>query len=316
MTDTRQKIWLDCDPGIDDGITMGYIAANRDKFNLLGISTVAGNQTMDRVGRNALGLAKLFGLEDVPVFEGAKKPLIREIKVAEHVHGSTGVGNTVLDTGGVEFAKGNYIEEMAKILMEQGEKEVILIPTAPLTNIALLLKIHPEVKSRISKIVLMGGAASGGNATPAAEFNIWVDPEAAQMVYGDELPIIMCGLDVTMKCGLTKEQIKDLTASQNHIIKTMGEMLTFYNDSIAYKGKELTCIHDVATTIYLTHPQLFKGEQVGVEVDCTKDINRGRTVCDRRAFGRPEKENVLLLTDVDAEKFQEVLLDSLYSFGE
>lgn len=192
---------------------------------------------------------------------------------------------------------------MKNIIMELPEDEKItLLPTGPLTNIALLLMLFPEVKEKIEEIVLMGGSSNGGNVTPKAEFNIWADPEAAKVVFSSGLSIVMCGLDVTLKCGLDCEQIEELKNSDNSVRNAYGEMLGFYADK---RGGQVA-IHDAVTVLYLTNPELFDGVYVDVTVDCSEE-NRGMTVCEKNA-------PVYMLNEVNTSEFQKVLLEKLNHF--
>ena len=305
------NIWIDCDPGIDDAVALAMAAASRDKLHILGISSVAGNQTSDRVTGNALRLSSFLGLEDVPVVRGAREPLLRVPETAADVHGETGLGNCRLPETTKSLASENGVVYMAQTIgnLPEGEK-VTLVPTGPLTNIALLLKVFPQVKERIDRIVLMGGSASGGNQSASAEFNIWVDPEAAQIVFSSGLPIVMCGLDVTHQSGLYPEQVEALLHSSRPVERAMGEMLSFYADTSS-RGRTVSCIHDAVTVLYLTNPELFQGQWAAVAVDCTSDINRGMTVCDLRVRTQPKP--VLVLDQVDLPKFQQVMLEKLAS---
>ena len=192
------------------------------------------------------------------------------------------------------------------------DEKMTLVPVGPLTNIALLLKVYPEVNTRIKEIVLMGGGTFG-NRTPTAEFNIWGDPEAAKIVFDSDLPIVMCGLDVTHKSGLDRNQVEAMFTSQNEVQQAFGDMLKFYFDSPAYINSDLVHIHDAVAVIYVTNPEIFKGIQVSVDVDCTDDINRGMTVCDLRKTAPEAGRNVTLLNDIDLTAFQNILLEKLSS---
>lgn len=307
---TKTNIWIDCDPGIDDAIAIAACAASQDVLNVHGISTVAGNQTIERVTNNALLLTDFLNL-DVPVVSGQVGPLTREKVDAGHVHGTTGLGDTVLPKTSKTVEPGNPIVFMRDTIMNLPEGEnMTLVPVGPLTNIALLLKVFPEVSEKIEKIVIMGGGTYG-NRTPTAEFNIWGDPEAAKMVFDSNLPIVMCGLDVTHKSGLNREQVKALYDSDKKIQHAFGDMLNFYFDSPAYINSDLVHIHDVVAIICVTNPEIFTGQQVSVDVDCTDGINRGMTVCDLRHTAPEEGRNVTLLTDLELDKFQLILLDKL-----
>lgn len=307
------NIWIDCDPGIDDAVALAMAAASRDRLHILGISTVAGNQTSDRVTGNALKLASFFSMDDVPVVRGARGPLVREVEPAGDIHGATGLGNCELPATTKQTASESGIFYMYSRIMELPEgKKVTLVPTGPLTNIALLLRTFPQVQARIEKIVLMGGSSSGGNVTPAAEFNIWADPEAAQMVFAAGLPTVMCGLDVTLKSGLDNGQIEELCRSRHKVEQACGQMLAFYLDTTRHEGEEnMVAIHDAVTILYLTNPELFSGRNVSVSVDCSWDEERGRTIC--TADGQEQK--VYLLDQVNLPEFQRVLLAKLRSLS-
>lgn len=308
----KTNIWIDCDPGIDDAIALLAAGQSRDTLTIHGISTVAGNQTIERVTNNALALADFLDL-DVPVVSGQVGPLTREKVDAGHVHGTTGLGNTVLPKTEKKAERANPILYMRDVIMNLPDDEkMTLVPVGPLTNIALLLKVFPEVSEKIEKIVLMGGGTYG-NRTPTAEFNIWGDPEAAKIVFDTDLAIVMCGLDVTHKCGLSREQVKAIYESKSLSQHAFGDMLNFYFDSPAYINRELVHIHDAVAIIYLTNPEIFTGRQVSVDVDCTDGINRGMTVCDLRHTASEENRNVTLLTDIESDKFQEILIEKIKS---
>lgn len=309
---SKINVWIDCDPGIDDAIALAAAAASQDALHIHGISTVAGNQTIERVTNNALALSSFLKL-DVPVVRGAEGPLTRAKEDAGHVHGETGLGNTVLPKTEKQAEKGNAFQLIRDAIMNLPEDEkMTLVPVGPLTNIALLLKVYPEVNTRIKEIVLMGGGTFG-NRTPTAEFNIWGDPEAAKIVFDSDLPIVMCGLDVTHKSGLDRNQVEAMFTSQNEVQQAFGDMLQFYFDSPAYINSDLVHIHDAVAVIYVTNPEIFKGIQVSVDVDCTDDINRGMTVCDLRKTAPEAGRNVTLLNDIDLTAFQNILLEKLSS---
>lgn len=313
--ENKRNVWLDGDPGIDDAVAFAIAVANRDKLNIWGISSVAGNQVSDRVTENALKLMELLGAPEIPVARGAAEPLLREIIPAGDVHGASGLGYCELPAPKTELASENAILFLRDTILAlpEGEK-MTLLPTGPLTNIALLFKTFPEVKERIDEIVLMGGAAVGGNVTPTAEFNIWEDPEAAQIVYKADIPIVMCGLDVTHQCGINRQQVNGLLESTGRVQKAYGEMLKFYFDSPAYRDSDLVCIHDAATVLYLTNPELFAGRRMKVDVDCSEGMNRGMTVCDMRRGALDGTGNVLVLEQVNLPEFQRILLETLAGF--
>lgn len=317
--ENRKNIWLDTDPGIDDAVAFAVLIANRDKLNICGISSVAGNQTSDRVTTNALKLTEFLGAEDIPVVRGAREPLLRDPVDAGDVHGKSGLGYLELPEPKKQVAAENGIPYMRDVIMglPEGEK-ITIMPVGPLTNIALLIKTFPEVKERIEEIVLMGGAAVGGNITPTAEFNIWEDPEAAKIVFDSGIPIVMFGLDVTHQCGLTRAQVKELRESTGRVQSAYGEMLKFYFDSPAYEHSDRVYIHDATTALYAVHPELFGGRWMRVTVDCSEGMNRGMTVCDMRTVAdeglKTGGENVLVMNRADFSAYQKVLLDILASY--
>ena len=315
--ENRRNIWLDSDPGIDDAVAFAVAFANRDRLNICGVSSVAGNQTSDRVTANALNLAEFLNAADVPVVRGARGPLLREVVPAGDIHGKSGLGYCELPAASGSLASENGILYLRDTIMGLPEGEMMtLVPTGPLTNIALLLKTFPETADRIEQIVLMGGAAVGGNVTATAEFNIWEDPEAAQIVYQSGLPIVMCGLDVTRNCLLYRDRIEYLYANKGRVQHAYGEMLKFYLASEPYKGCIGTSVHDVATVLYLLMPEIFSGKKMHVEVDCSEGVNRGMTICDmrREAISSVKEPNVLVLTDVNQKKLQDTIMEVLASY--
>lgn len=196
------------------------------------------------------------------------------------------------------------------------QEKVTLIATGPLTNVGLLLKACPEVRERIQEIIIMGGACTGGNVTSNAEFNIYEDPEGAAMVFLSGLPIVMCGLDVTSKCGLNREAMAFLLERDGKVSEKVGKMLRFYLDSPGYRDKEAASIHDAVPFMYLLHPEIFQGEKMYVQVDCSQGISRGATVCGKRGGARGQEPSVMVLLKGDSEKFREYLLEAVFSLDE
>lgn len=315
MTD-RIKIIMDCDPGVDDALALAYAAANSDSFELLAVTSVSGNQSIEKVTRNALDLTEFYGLS-VPVARGMDAPLIRDAIYAGEVHGATGLGNCILPQAAKQLRPENAVVFLHKVIssLPAGE-QVTLIPTGPLTNIALLLKVFPEVKDKIRQIVFMGGAAMGGNTTPAAEFNIYVDPEAAKIVFRSKIPLVMCGLDATHPSNITREQIAQLVSCADPIPHACGEMAIFSLNQPYNKGKEAVSIHDAVPFVYLLHPEIFTAKKAHLDVDCSEGISRGSTICDFRCQNYEESQlNALVLMNADTSAFQEQLLGAIYQLG-
>ena len=275
------KVIMDCDPGIDDGIALAYAAAHQDEIELLAVTTFAGNQTIDKVTKNALELVDFYGLK-VPVARGQERPLVKEVIHAEEFHGETGLGHCVLPETGTKAASDNAVFFIREILDDLPEgQQVTFIETAPMTNLALLLRVFPEVKDKIRRIVFMGGAVKGGNVTPAAEFNIYADPEAAKIVFEAGIPLVMCGLDATMKCNLTRNQIMKLCQSGNPVARACGDMAGYVLENSS-KYRCVASIHDAVPFMYLLHPEFFKMEKAILDVDCSDGAGRGAMLCDFR----------------------------------
>ena len=311
MDQKLRNIIIDCDPGVDDAVALALASAFQDRLRLLAITTVAGNQTLERVTRNALDLAALLRLE-APVASGCGAPLIRQKETAADVHGPTGLGDCRLPRSDRAPASENAVAFLRDTILAlpKGER-VTLLPIAPLTNIALLLKTFPEVTAKIDQICLMGGGLNGGNVTPTAEFNIWADPEAAQMVFSAGIPIVMCGLDATMEGGLTRPQVTGLLQGGGPVSGYFGQMLDFYFRCASYRGREVVAIHDATTILYLLYPDLFPTVTCPVSIDCSEGMNRGMTVGDRRSFAPADLQVVTVLTGVsDPARYQEILLDA------
>lgn len=306
----KRPIIIDCDPGIDDAIALTFAIANDDKLNILGITTVAGNLSSDVVTENALALTEFLGRTDIPVARGARKPLLRVLTTADDVHGKSGLGTYQLPPH-KRTEENEHAVVFMKDLLLKSEEKVMLVPMGPLTNIALLLHMYPQVREKIELICLMGGAAKGGNMTKTAEFNIWADPEAAYIVYSSGLPIVMCGLDMTTKAGLDRSQAALLRDSEGHASKMCGEMLSFYLNSPHYKGKPLASIHDVNTIMYLLHPEIYTAVRMDVEIDCSENLNRGMTVCDFMTTLSSSDAGIDVLMEVDAGLFARYLMEGI-----
>ncbi|HDZ8914056.1 TPA: pyrimidine-specific ribonucleoside hydrolase RihA [Aeromonas hydrophila] len=304
---------LDCDPGHDDAIAL-ILALASPELKVLAVTTSAGNQTPDKTLNNALRILTLLGRDDIPVAAGAPKPLARELIIADNVHGESGLDGPTLPDPAFAPVVMTALELMAKCLRESPEP-VTLVPTGPLTNIALLLAAHPELKSKIARIVLMGGAAGAGNWTPAAEFNIYVDPEAADMVFKSGLPITMCGLDVTHEAQVMDEDIERVRAITNPVAQCVAGLLDFFmiyhrDPKWGFAGAPL---HDPCTIAWLLAPALFHGVECRVDIETGGTHTSGMTVVDR--YGLTGKAaNALVLLGLDRAGFIDLLVTRLRAF--
>lgn len=313
--DKALPIIIDCDPGHDDAIAL-ILALASPKLNVLAVTTSAGNQTPDKTLRNALRILTLLGRHDIPVAGGAPKPLLRELIIADNVHGESGLDGPTLPEPGFAPQALTAVELMAKTLRASTEP-VTLVPTGPLTNIALLLSAHPELKAKIARIVLMGGSAGPGNWTPAAEFNIYVDPEAAEMVFSAGVPITMCGLDVTHAAQVMDEDIERIRAITNPIARTVAELLDFFmiyhrDPKWGFVGAPL---HDPCTIAWLLRPELFTGIECHVSVETQGQYTVGMTVVDRYRLS-PHEPNTTVLLGVERQGFIDLLVEQLQAYSE
>ncbi|HDZ8842521.1 TPA: pyrimidine-specific ribonucleoside hydrolase RihA [Aeromonas dhakensis] len=304
---------LDCDPGHDDAIAL-ILALASPELKVLAVTTSAGNQTPDKTLNNALRILTLLGRDDIPVAAGAPKPLARELIIADNVHGESGLDGPKLPDPAFTPVAMTALELMASCLRESPEP-VTLVPTGPLTNIALLLAAHPELKSKIARIVLMGGAAGAGNWTPAAEFNIYVDPEAADMVFKSGLPITMCGLDVTHQAQVMDEDIERVRAINNPVAQCVADLLDFFmiyhrDPKWGFAGAPL---HDPCTIAWLLAPALFHGVECRVDIETGGTHTSGMTVVDRYGLtGKPA--NALVLLGLERAGFIDLLVTRLRAF--
>ncbi len=305
-------IILDCDPGHDDAIAL-LLALASPEVELLGVTTVSGNQTLDKTTANAIRVLDHVGRSDVEVAAGAPRPLVRERRVAAHVHGETGLDGPDLPPPQREPSGLHAIDFIAATL-ERSERPVTLVPTGPLTNIALFLARHPELEPRIDKIVLMGGAIAEGNVTPAAEFNIWADPEAAHRVFTSGLDVTMVGLDVTHK-ALLKQAHADQLAATGRAGKLVADLFGFYVQFHQQEyGWEGSPVHDAVAVAQVVRPGIVETADRGVIVDTGGELSRGRTYVDlwRRAQWEPSCH---VGVDVDADGFLELLVERIASLG-
>ncbi|MDF2402830.1 pyrimidine-specific ribonucleoside hydrolase RihA [Aeromonas sp. 5HA1] len=305
---------LDCGPGHDDAIAL-ILALASPELKVLAVTTSAGNQTQEKTLNNALRILTLLGRDDIPVAAGAPKPLARELIIADNVHGESGLDGPTLPDPAFAPQAMTGLELMAKCLRESPEP-VTLVPTGPLTNIALLLAAHPELKPNIARIVLMGGAAGAGNWTPAAEFNIYVDPEAADMVFKSGIPITMCGLDVTHEAQVMDEDIARVRAIANPVARCVAGLLDFFmiyhrDPKWGFAGAPL---HDPCTIAWLLAPGLFHGVECRVDIETRGGHTTGMTVVDRyQLTGKPA--NALVLLGLDRPGFIDLLVERLRFFG-
>lgn len=306
-------IIFDCDPGLDDAIALA-MALHSPELDIKAVTTSADNQTPEKTLHNALGLLTLMQRTDIPVAGGAHQPLMRKLMIADHVHGETGMGTTKLPTATIQPHHLNAVELMAKILRES-DTPITLVVTGPMTNAALLLSQYSELKAKISRIVFMGGGIDGGNATPAAEFNIIVDPEAAEIVMQSGVPLVMAGLNMTHQALVMADEVEQIRAINNPVAKAVAEMLDFYLPLYLSGPRKLpgAAMHDPCVVAWLLKPELFTSAHYWVGVETQGKYTTGMTVADvYNLTGNTPNTEVLL--NVDREGFVKLLMErvSLY----
>jgi inosine-uridine nucleoside N-ribohydrolase len=306
-------VLIDCDPGQDDALAL-LLALASPELEVLGVTTVAGNQTVDKTTANALRVLELAGRTDIRVAAGAERPLVGELVVAADAHGETGLDGPALPPASTAPVEEPAADFLAGHLLA-ASKPVTLIPLGPLTNVALLLAGDPDAAARIERIVLMGGAVWEGNQTPSAEFNIWVDPEAAARVFESGIDVTMVGLDVTNKAVLTKMDADSLRGS-GPVGAAAAAMLDFYlgfyEEAYEHGGAP---IHDAVAVASVFRPELLALADKHVRVDTSDGICRGRTVVDMRKRRRGPTPNTHVALDLDSEGFRTLLVERLRTFS-
>lgn len=301
-------IILDCDPGHDDAVAL-LLALASEEIELLGVTTVAGNQTLDKTTANAIRVLDLAGRTGVPVVAGAGRPLIRDLHVAADVHGDSGLEGADLPSPSRKPRPDHAIDWIAARLTSS-PAPVTLVATGPLTNVALFLARYPELETHIERIVLMGGAIGEGNVTPAAEFNVWVDPEAADRVFSGGVELTMVGLDVTHKALLTAAHLEMLAAA-GEAGKLVADMYRFFLQVHRERyGWDGAPVHDAVAIAHVIDESLLETEHCGVVIDTGPEPSRGRTYVDRwhQAGWSP---NCHVAIDIDADRFMGLLVDRI-----
>ena len=302
-----RNIVIDCDPGHDDALAIMAAFAHPEKFQILGITTAGGNQTVEKVTQNAKNILS-FIRADIPLAKGQERPLVKSLETAGEAHGDSGMDGPYFSGNDYPVVSENAVLFLYEKIMSCQEK-VTIVALAPLTNIALLLKTFPDVKKKIECISLMGGGIKHGNCTELAEFNIYVDPEAAHIVFHSDIPIIMSGLDVTEKAVITEKEILSLK-QKGRVSNLVYELLSFYHESGKQFGFKDSPLHDLCAVQYLITPEIFTGEFRYVDVITDEGAARGQTFADLRMLPK-HQENVFVLMGVDRERFITSLIEGL-----
>lgn len=306
------KIILDCDPGHDDAIAI-LLAAHHPEIELLAITTVAGNQSVDKTTLNALKVCSLANIRNVPIARGSERPLVRKARYAPNIHGESGMDGPQLPDPAIEPVSQHAVELLIDLLLHS-DGDIILVPTGPLTNIATAMRSEPAIIPKISAISLMGGAIGVGNASPAGEFNIWADPEAAAIVFDCGRPITMSPLEVTHQALATEEILGQLREAQRPVADFVVGLLDFFGTTYRNVfGFPAPPVHDPCAVAAVIDPTILHTHSMRVEIETKGKWTSGRTVCD--IYGNLGKQpNASVGYALETARFWEMLIGTLLTY--
>ncbi|RSH81146.1 Uridine nucleosidase 1 [Apiotrichum porosum] len=313
------KIILDCDPGHDDAVAL-LLAWGSPAIDLVAVTTVAGNQTLAKVTRNALAVARVAGIppNTIPFAAGADRPLVRVQEVAAEIHGASGMDGPALPEPNIELDKRHAIDVIIDTVMSHPPGEITLVPTGTLTNIALAVRKEPRIAERVKEVVLMGGAIVGGNWSPCAEFNIVVDPEAAEIVFSAGWKVVMVGLDVTHKALATAAVRERILSLGTKPAKFADELFEFFKEAYRIsQGFDAPPVHDPCAVAYVIDPTVFTLLQAPITVETQGKHTVGMTVVDTR-YGKDGGADckTFAATGINVEKFWDLVVDALQRIGD
>lgn len=308
-----RKIILDCDPGHDDAIAI-LLAAGSPEVELLGITTVGGNQTLEKTTLNARRVCTVAGITDVPICAGCAGPLVRPLVTAADVHGESGLDGPKFPDPTVMLSEEHAVDFIVRTVMASSG-DITLVPVGPLTNIAMALRREPRIAAKVQEVVLMGGSTSRGNHTPAAEFNIFVDPEAAAAVFSAGWPVTMVGLNLTHQAGASPETVERIRSLGTPLAQTVVELLAFFRSTYrAVEGRPDPPIHDACAVARVGWPELVKVEKAFVVIETKGEWTAGMTVTDLGGrLRRPP--NASVATELDREGFWDVIVKAIGALG-
>lgn len=312
-----RKIIIDCDPGQDDAVALFLAMSSPDELELLGITAVAGNVPLHLTERNARQMCDIVGQFEMPVFAGCSQPMSRTLVTAELIHGETGINGIDAIDPTTPLRSEHAVDFIIASLLAADDASITLVPTGPLTNIATAIEKEPAILPHIEEIVVMGGAMrEGGNRTPSAEFNILVDPDAADIVFRCGRPIVAMGLDVTHQVLSTEDRVARIKSLANPVAAATAGMLSFFHrhDTKKYSSQG-TPLHDPCTIAYLLRPDLFTGKMCNISIETESELTLGHTAVDFwNVTDRPI--NAHWIYAVDADGFYDLLTERLARFGD
>jgi purine nucleosidase len=310
-----RPIIIDCDPGQDDAVALFLAMSSPDELEILGVTTVAGNVPLALTRRNARMMCDIAGRQDIPVFSGCDKPMVRDAITAEYIHGNTGIDGVDVFEPDTPLQQQHAVDFIVEALLVADDASVTVVATGPLSNIGTAIEKEPAILPRVKQIVVMGGAMrEGGNRSPSAEFNILVDPQAAEIVFNCGRPIVVMGLDVTHQVLSTRSRVDRIRALDNPVAEATAGMLSFFHRYDAKKyGSEGAPLHDPCTIAWLLDPGLFQTRECNLSVETESELTMGHTAVDFwHVTDRPH--NVHWAHAVDANGFYTILTDRLSRF--
>lgn len=309
---TKQKIILDVDPGHDDAMAI-LLAAKSPTIDLLAITTVAGNQTLEKTTLNARRVCTVAGITNVPIAAGCDRPLVRRQTIADDIHGESGLDGPHFPKPTVPLDPRHAVDLIIELVM-QSDGDIILVPTGPLTNIAMAIREEPRIIKKIKHVSLMGGAYGFGNVTPSAEFNIYADAEAARIVFESGVPITMVGLDLTHQAVATPAVVERIRALNTPVSEMAVDLLRFFASTYKKRqGFDAPPVHDPCAVAWVIDPTIVQTKHVHVDIETHAEFSYGRTVCD--LFGDSGKPaNALVATKLDFDRFWDLMLDALKQY--
>jgi purine nucleosidase len=309
-----RKIILDCDPGHDDAIAL-ILAHGSPEIDLVAITTVHGNQSLDKVSKNALIIAEVAGITGIPIAAGAARPLVRQAQYGSMIHGESGLDGPELPEPSRELDGRHAVDLIVQTIMESEPGTITLVPTGAVTNIALAVRLEPRIVDRVKEVVLMGGGYHGGNRTPTAEFNIVIDPEAAHIVFNESWKVTMVGLDLTHQALATPDVIERIAQIGTRTSTFVGEVLAFFASTYqARRGFDSPPVHDPCTVAYLIDPSVMEVVQVPLDIELAGTLTVGMTVADFRTPA-PADCTTWAATTLDHAKFWDIVIDSIERIG-
>lgn len=309
------SVILDCDPGHDDAIAL-LLAHGSPEIDLLAVTTVHGNQTIEKVTRNALAVARVAGITGVPFAAGAHRPLIRQLEVAESIHGESGLDGPQLPSPTLSLDPRHAVDLIIDTVMAAPPNTVTLVPTGALTNIALAVRKEPLLASRVKEVVLMGGGYHVGNWSAAAEFNIVVDPEAAHIVFNEPWKLTMVGLDLTHQALATPDVASAIAAVGTGPARFVGELLDFFGETYKQQqGFDHPPVHDPCAVALVIDPTVMEVVRVPLDIELTGTLTLGMTVADFRSPAPPDC-TTHAATSLDRERFWALIVDALERIGD